>query len=71
MIKGKVKWFDHQMGYGYITDDRGRNILVYAKEVEWSERSELSKGQDVGFSVVQDQGELIAVNVVRCEKVAL
>jgi CspA family cold shock protein len=32
-IKGKVKWFNLQKGYGYITDDDGNDHFVHFSNI--------------------------------------
>ncbi len=29
MNKGTVKWFNNQKGYGFISDDKGNDLIVH------------------------------------------
>ncbi|HBR15096.1 MAG TPA: hypothetical protein DD723_06095 [Candidatus Omnitrophica bacterium] len=69
MVRGKVKWFDQKMGYGYLVNAKGEEVLAYAGNIESQDLSIpqtefLNQGQDVEFDTVSDQGEMIAVNII-------
>ena len=55
MLTGKVKWFDDQKGYGFITsDDEGKDIFVHfsaIKEGDENGHKTLKEGQAVQFEV--------------------
>jgi cold shock protein len=46
---GKVKWFDSDRGYGFITTDDGEDIHVHESQVEKAGLTTLNKGQRVEF----------------------
>lgn len=48
-IKGKVKWFNEQKGYGFIQLDEGRDVFVHYAALQKSGPSPLCIGQEVEF----------------------
>ena len=58
MAKGKVKWFNDQKGYGFITpEDGGKDLFVHHKDILGEGFKTLAEGQDVEFEVVDsDKG---------------
>ena len=50
MFKGKVKWFNIQKGYGFITpEDGSKDVFVHRSAVEKAGLSQLSEGQEISF----------------------
>ncbi len=65
MVKGKVKWFNNQKGYGFITPENGSDVFVHYSAVKGDGYKTLDEGQEVEFDIVKgDKGEQ-AQNVVR------
>ncbi|MBP6343415.1 MAG: cold-shock protein [Candidatus Omnitrophica bacterium] len=59
MIKGKVKWFNNQKGYGFIVAEEGSSdIFVHYSTIQGDGYKTLSPGQDVQFELIKgDKGE--------------
>lgn len=59
MIKGKVKWFNNQKGYGFIVADQGgSDIFVHYSTIQGDGYKTLAPGQDVQFELIKgDKGE--------------
>lgn len=59
MAKGKVKWFNNQKGYGFITDEAsGKDIFVHYSAVQGDGYKTLTQGQDVEFDLIKsDKGD--------------
>ena len=59
MAKGKVKWFNNQKGFGFITaDDTSKDIFVHYSAVQGDGYKTLTQGQDVEFELVKsDKGD--------------
>ena len=51
MVKGIVKWFSDQKGYGFITLDSGDDIFVHHSEIQGEGFKSLEKGQEVEFEI--------------------
>jgi CspA family cold shock protein len=56
MIKGTVKWFNTQKGFGFIQPETGdKDVFVHISAVERAGLSTLNEGQKVTFEVVADR----------------
>ena len=65
MAKGKVKWFNNQKGYGFITPENGNDVFVHYSAIGGDGYKSLQEGQEVEFDIVKgDKGEQ-AANVVK------
>jgi cold shock protein len=58
MAMGKVKWFNDQKGYGFITpDDGSRDLFVHYSEIQGEGFKSLQEGQAVEYEKVEaDKG---------------
>ena len=64
MFKRKVKWFNIQKGYGFITpEDGSKDVFVHRSAVEKAGLSQLSEGQDISFEKSNNKGKTSAVNL--------
>ncbi|MGD9845503.1 MAG: cold-shock protein [Variibacter sp.] len=55
MIKGTVKWFNGQKGFGFIQPEDGtKDVFVHISAVERAGLYGLAEGQKVTFDLVQD-----------------
>ena len=64
MFKGKVKWFNIQKGYGFITpEDGSKDVFVHRSAVEKAGLSQLSEGQEISFEKSNNKGKTSAVNL--------
>lgn len=62
---GKVKWFNSEKGYGFITTEEGKDIFVHFSAIQTEGFKALAEGDQVEFDVTDsDRGET-AVNVVK------
>ena len=62
---GKVKWFNSQKGYGFITTDEGEDVFVHYSAIAGSGFRTLDEGQRVSFEVKQGPKGLQAENVAK------
>lgn len=60
MPKGKVKFFNAEKGFGFITDDSGKDIFVHVTGLI---DSDLREGDTVEFETKEGKKGLNAVNV--------
>ena len=51
MARGKVKWFNNQKGYGFITTDAGTDIFVHFSAIQGDGYKTLQEGQAVEFEI--------------------
>lgn len=65
MASGKVKWFDNKMGFGFITEDSGRDVFVHHSSILGNGYKTLNEGEPVVFEVVSGEKGLKAANVQR------
>lgn len=65
-MKGTVKWFNDQKGYGFIQpEDGSKDVFVHHSEIQGEGFKTLSEGEEVEFDVVQDPKGLKAMNVIK------
>ena len=64
MSTGKVKWFNADKGFGFITSDEGNDIFVHYTEIQGNGFRTLEEGQRVSFDVVDSDRGQQAANVV-------
>ena len=65
-MQGKVKWFNDQKGYGFITPDDGSpDVFVHHSVIQGSGFRTLSENQTVQFDLMQTDKGPKAANVVK------
>ena len=64
-MKGTVKWFNNQKGYGFISDEDGNDVFVHYSGIKIEGFKSLEEGQDVEFDVVDGAKGPQATNVVK------
>ena len=64
-MKGKVKWFNTEKGYGFICGEDGKDIFVHYSHINQEGYKTLEEGQEVEFEVVQGAKGPQAANVTR------
>lgn len=64
-MKGTVKWFNAEKGYGFIQTDDNQDVFVHYTAIEGDGFKSLDEGQTVEFSVVEGNRGLQAANVVK------
>jgi len=65
-LKGKVKWFNNQKGYGFITKEDGSgDVFVHYSAVQGDGFKTLSEGDAVEFEVVESDKGPKAANVTK------
>ena len=58
MSQGKVKWFNDQKGYGFITGEDGKDIFVHYSSINADRFKTLQEGQTVTFDLIDsDRGK--------------
>ena len=62
-MKGTVKWFNNQKGYGFITDSDDKDIFVHYSGIVADGFKSLTEGQAVTFDVIDTEKGRQAINV--------
>ena len=66
MLKGKVKWFNDQKGYGFIAKDDGSgDVFVHFSSIKGEGFKSLAEGDAVEFEVVDSDKGPKASNVMK------
>ncbi|MCI8850081.1 MAG: cold-shock protein [Erysipelotrichaceae bacterium] len=63
MSTGKVKWFNADKGYGFITGEDGKDIFVHYSAIQCDGFRTLEEGQSVNYDVVEGERGEQAANV--------
>lgn len=64
MPQGKVKWFNGEKGYGFISMEDSDDLFVHYSEIQMDGYKTLKEDQLVEFEIVDgNDGKLQAVNV--------
>ena len=62
-MKGTVKWFNAEKGYGFITGEDGKDVFAHFSQIQSNGFKSLEEGQEVTFEVAQGQKGLQAENI--------
>ena len=52
-VKGTVKWFNAEKGYGFISQENGDDLFVHYSEIQSTGFRTLEEGAKVEFEVTQ------------------
>ena len=63
MSDGTVKWFNARKGYGFISDEQGRDVFVHYASITGDGYKTLAEGDPVNFEIVEGDKGLRAENV--------
>jgi len=64
-MKGTVKWFNSQKGYGFISDSEGNDIFVHFSGLNMNGYKSIDEGASVEFDVTDGPKGPQAVNVTK------
>ena len=65
MQTGTVKWFNAEIGYGFISVEGGKDVFVHFSAIQGDGFKTLEEGQRVEFNVVEGNRGPQAENVVK------
>ena len=64
-MKGKVKWFNPEKGYGFIVSEDGKDVFVHYSSIVSEGYKTLDESEEVTFDVEDGERGPLAKNVVR------
>ena len=62
-MKGTVKWFNATKGYGFISNEAGKDVFVHQSNILMKGFRSLEIGQTVSYDVENGDRGLKAINV--------
>jgi cold shock protein len=65
--RGKVKWFNENKGYGFISRQEGQEVFVHFSAIQGDGYRTLNEGQEVEFELLEGEKGLQAANVVKLQ----
>lgn len=64
-MKGTVKWFNSQKGFGFISDETGNDVFLHYTGLNMNGFKTIDEGQKVEFDVVEGSKGPQATNVTK------
>ncbi len=64
-MRGTVKWFNAEKGYGFISVEDGNDVFVHFSAIQGDGFKTLEEGQEVEFEITQGNRGPQASNVVK------
>lgn len=62
-MNGKVKWFNAEKGFGFITTEEGNDVFAHFSQIQVDGYKTLEEGQEVSFDVVDGEKGQQASNI--------
>ncbi|CAH1215182.1 MULTISPECIES: cold shock domain-containing protein [Paenibacillus] len=64
-MKGTVKWFNAEKGYGFISVEGGEDVFVHFSAIQGDGFKTLEEGQAVEFEITEGSRGPQAANVIK------
>ena len=64
-MKGTVKWFNAEKGFGFITSEDGSDVFAHFSQINEDGYKSLEENQEVEFEVMDGDKGLQALNIVK------
>ena len=62
-MKGTVKWFNQEKGFGFITGEDGKDVFAHFSQIQKEGFKTLNEGEEVTFDVTEGQKGPQATNI--------
>ncbi len=63
MVQGIIKWFNDRKGYGFISQEDGKDVFVHFSAIDSTGYKTLSEGDQVEFDIEESDRGPEAKNV--------
>nr|WP_307776027.1 cold shock domain-containing protein [uncultured Cetobacterium sp.] len=63
-MKGIVKWFNEEKGFGFITAEDGKDVFAHFSQIKKDGFKKLTEGEEVTFDIVKGDKGPQAANIV-------
>ena len=54
-MKGTVKWFNQEKGFGFITGEDGKDIFAHFSQIQKDGFKTLNENEEVTYDVIEGQ----------------
>ncbi len=65
LAQGTVKRFSEKKGYGFLTEEDGRDVFVHYSSIDMSGFKTLAEGEQVSFEIEESDRGPMAKNVMK------
>lgn len=65
MKTGKVKWFNAEKGFGFISVEGENDVFAHFSAIQSDGYKTLEEGQDVEFEIVEGEKGPQAANIIK------
>lgn len=63
-MKGTVKWFNEEKGFGFITGEDGKDVFVHFSQINKNGFKTLKENEEVEHSVTKSVRGMQAENII-------
>lgn len=67
MVRGTVKWFNEEKGFGFISQEGGEDVFVHFSAIKADGFRKLEEGDQVEFNVTKGPKGLQASDVLKIQ----
>jgi CspA family cold shock protein len=63
-MKGTVKWFNEEKGFGFITGEDGKDVFAHFSQINKNGFKTLKENEEVEYSVTKSVRGMQAENII-------